>query len=109
MQPESLKSWCLLWAADTLTLVHRVRLYCKGADSMIYARLAAEQEAEQASQPHLAEMAREGLRTLCLGQRDISDREFQVSLVQEQFFFALKHAVWAAVQQAYKPCSVQWP
>ncbi|DBB09563.1 hypothetical protein WJX82_007159 [Trebouxia sp. C0006] len=56
----------------------RVRLYCKGADSMIYARLAPEQEVEQASQPHLAEMAREGLRTLCLGQRDITDREFQV-------------------------------
>jgi len=59
-------------------LVCRVRLYCKGADSMIYARLAPEQEVEQASQPHLAEMAREGLRTLCLGQRDITDREFQV-------------------------------
>jgi len=47
---------------------------------MIYARLAPEQEVEQASQPHLAEMAREGLRTLCLGQRDITDREFQVCL-----------------------------
>lgn len=58
----------------------RVRLYCKGADCMIYARLAPEQEVEQASQPHLAEMAREGLRTLCLGQRDITDREYQVSL-----------------------------
>lgn len=46
---------------------------------MIYARLAPDQEVEQASQPHLAEMAREGLRTLCLGQRDIGDREFQVS------------------------------
>ncbi len=46
---------------------------------MIYARLALEQEVEQASQPHLAEMAREGLRTLCLGQRDITDREYQVS------------------------------
>ena len=62
-------------------LVCRVRLYCKGADSMIYARLAPEQEVEQASQPHLAEMAREGLRTLCLGQRDITDREFQVFLL----------------------------
>ena len=62
-----------------LLLLCRVRLYCKGADSMIYARLAPNQAAEQASQPHLAEMAREGLRTLCLGQRDISEGEFQVS------------------------------
>ena len=46
---------------------------------MIYARLAPEQAVQQASQPHLAEMAREGLRTLCLGQRDIPDREYQVS------------------------------
>ena len=45
---------------------------------MIYARLAAGQEVEQATQPHLAEMAREGLRTLCLGQRDIPDKEYQV-------------------------------
>lgn len=46
---------------------------------MIYARLAPQQAVEQGSQPHLAEMAGEGLRTLCLGQRDIPDREYQVS------------------------------
>ncbi|KAL3133539.1 Phospholipid-transporting ATPase ID [Trebouxia sp. C0009 RCD-2024] len=56
----------------------RVRLYSKGADSMIYARLAPQQAVEQGSQPHLAEMAGEGLRTLCLGQRDIPDREYQI-------------------------------
>ena len=56
----------------------RVRLYCKGADSMIYARLAPGQAVEQASQPHLADMARQGLRTLCLGQRDIPDKEYQL-------------------------------
>ena len=59
----------------------RVRLYCKGADSMIYARLAPGQAVEQASQPHLADMARQGLRTLCLGQRDIPDKEYQVQFV----------------------------
>ena len=74
---------CCLQFAEGLTDLDcctcRVRLYCKGADSMIYARLAPGQAVQQASQPHLAEMAREGLRTLCMGQRDVPDKEYQVS------------------------------
>lgn len=56
----------------------RIRLYCKGADSMIYARLLPDQEVADRSQPHLADMARVGLRTLCLAQKDIPDIAYQV-------------------------------
>ncbi|KAK9820083.1 hypothetical protein WJX72_005942 [[Myrmecia] bisecta] len=54
-----------------------VRLYCKGADSMIYARLAPGQQVSEATQPHLAEMARGGFRTLCIAQRDIGAEEYR--------------------------------
>ncbi|KAK9868497.1 hypothetical protein WJX84_001581 [Apatococcus fuscideae] len=55
----------------------RVRLYCKGADNVIYSRLAKGQLLEQYTQPHLAEMSRAGLRTLCIAQRDISPEEYE--------------------------------
>ncbi len=59
----------------------RVRLYCKGADNVIYSRLAKGQLLEQYTQPHLAEMSRAGLRTLCIAQRDISPEEYEVQTV----------------------------
>ena len=56
----------------------RVRLYCKGADNIIYGLLAPGQALEQPTQPHLAEMARSGLRTLCIAHRDISAESYEV-------------------------------
>ncbi|KAI9100575.1 hypothetical protein DFS34DRAFT_578556, partial [Phlyctochytrium arcticum] len=48
-------------------------VYCKGADSVIWERLRAEEEemAEVVGH-HLEEFAEEGLRTLCIAQRTIS-------------------------------------
>ena len=45
---------------------------------MIYARLLPNQAVADSSQPHLADMARVGLRTLCLAQKDIPDQDYQV-------------------------------
>jgi phospholipid-transporting ATPase len=46
----------------------RVVLYCKGADSVIYARLRAGQEQADTTLKHLERFAAVGLRTLCLGR-----------------------------------------
>ena len=57
---------------------NRIFLFCKGADSVIYSRLkAAEQpELRQATAEHLEMFAREGLRTLCIAQRELSVEEY---------------------------------
>ena len=56
----------------------RIRLFCKGADNVIYGRLAPGQPLDQSTQPHLAEMARSGFRTLCIAQRDIQPEAYEV-------------------------------
>ncbi|XP_018570788.1 phospholipid-transporting ATPase ID isoform X3 [Anoplophora glabripennis] len=53
-----------------------LRLYCKGADNVIYERLkSGNDEIKQKTQEHLNKFAGEGLRTLCLASRDL-DEEF---------------------------------
>ncbi|GAM89622.1 hypothetical protein ANO11243_076610 [Dothideomycetidae sp. 11243] len=58
---------------------NRIRLYCKGADSIIYSRLRPGEQAElrKATADHLEMFAREGLRTLCIAQRDLTLEEYQ--------------------------------
>lgn len=57
----------------------RIVLYCKGADSVIYARLkrGEQQQLRRETAEHLEMFAREGLRTLCLAQRELSEREYR--------------------------------
>ena len=56
----------------------RIRLYCKGADNVILERLAPnQQELVQETQEHLDKFAMEGLRTLLLGFKDLSQRQFE--------------------------------
>ncbi|KAF2425815.1 phospholipid-translocating ATPase [Tothia fuscella] len=57
----------------------KIILFCKGADSMIYSRLKAGEQAElrKSTAEHLEMFAREGLRTLCIAQREIPEDEFQ--------------------------------
>jgi phospholipid-translocating ATPase len=57
----------------------KIMLFCKGADSMIYSRLKAGEQAElrKSTAEHLEMFAREGLRTLCIAQREIPEDEFQ--------------------------------
>jgi len=55
----------------------KIRLYCKGADVVIFERLKAGQdELKIDTQDHLDNFAVDGLRTLCLGTRDLTEQEF---------------------------------
>ena len=57
----------------------RIILFCKGADSMIYSRLKRgdQQELKKSTAEHLEMFAREGLRTLCLARRELSEDEYR--------------------------------
>ncbi|OCK78643.1 phospholipid-translocating P-type ATPase [Lepidopterella palustris CBS 459.81] len=57
----------------------RIMLYCKGADSIIYSRLKKGEQPElrRSTAEHLEMFAREGLRTLCIAQRQLSEEEYQ--------------------------------
>ncbi|KAI5795514.1 hypothetical protein EDC01DRAFT_614606 [Geopyxis carbonaria] len=57
----------------------KIILFCKGADSIIYSRLrkGAQQELRRATAEHLEIFAREGLRTLCIAQKELSEQEYK--------------------------------
>uniref|UniRef100_A0A4W5KKG3 Phospholipid-transporting ATPase n=1 Tax=Hucho hucho TaxID=62062 RepID=A0A4W5KKG3_9TELE len=54
----------------------RIRLYCKGADTVIYERLSPNSRHKEVTQTALDIFANETLRTLCLCYKDISQQEF---------------------------------
>ncbi|KAJ1816443.1 aminophospholipid translocase, partial [Coemansia sp. RSA 2598] len=55
-----------------------IKLYCKGADTVILERLAdTTGGCVPATLRHLEEYATEGLRTLCIAMRDISQQEYE--------------------------------
>ncbi|NXT96325.1 AT8B1 ATPase, partial [Anhinga rufa] len=54
-----------------------IRLYCKGADTVIYERLHPRNLKREATEEALDIFANETLRTLCLCYRDISHDEFE--------------------------------
>jgi phospholipid-translocating ATPase len=58
---------------------NRIILFCKGADSIIYSRLARGEQSElrKTTAEHLEMFAREGLRTLCVAQRELSEEQYQ--------------------------------
>ncbi|XP_004683992.1 PREDICTED: phospholipid-transporting ATPase IC [Condylura cristata] len=53
-----------------------IRLYCKGADTVIYERLHAMNPSMQETQDALDVFASETLRTLCLCYKEIEEKEF---------------------------------
>lgn len=57
----------------------KIILFCKGADSVIYSRLRAGQQKElrQRTAEDLEEFAREGLRTLCIAQKELREEDYQ--------------------------------
>uniref|UniRef100_A0A4W6CSY8 Phospholipid-transporting ATPase n=1 Tax=Lates calcarifer TaxID=8187 RepID=A0A4W6CSY8_LATCA len=55
----------------------RIRLYCKGADTVIYERLSPNSRHKETTQDALDIFANETLRTLCLCYKDISTDEFE--------------------------------
>ncbi|ODQ63352.1 phospholipid-translocating P-type ATPase [Nadsonia fulvescens var. elongata DSM 6958] len=64
---------------STAECAERILLICKGADSIIYERLIpnTQRQLRQQTAQQLQEFANEGLRTLCLAQREISASEYQ--------------------------------
>lgn len=54
----------------------KIRLYCKGADTVILERLAPENPFVSSTMNHLEEFAGEGLRTLCLAMRVVPEHEY---------------------------------
>ncbi|XP_066469343.1 phospholipid-transporting ATPase IC [Tiliqua scincoides] len=54
-----------------------IRLYCKGADTVIYERLHPNNPKRQDTQEALDIFANETLRTLCLCYKEISNEEFE--------------------------------
>ncbi|XP_073476414.1 phospholipid-transporting ATPase IC-like [Aquarana catesbeiana] len=56
----------------------KIRLYCKGADTIIYARLHSNNLIKEPTQKALDAFAEETLRTLCLCYKDISEEEFDI-------------------------------
>ncbi|XP_078483950.1 phospholipid-transporting ATPase ID [Ciona intestinalis] len=58
-----------------------IRLYCKGADSVIYERLGDSREDEDLKNTttlHLDEFAGQGLRTLCLAVKNLDEHTYNV-------------------------------
>ncbi|OJJ50555.1 hypothetical protein ASPZODRAFT_54615 [Penicilliopsis zonata CBS 506.65] len=55
----------------------KIRIYCKGADTVILERLHADNPTVEATLQHLEDYASEGLRTLCLAMREVPEEEFQ--------------------------------
>jgi len=56
----------------------KIILFCKGADSVIYSRLKKGEQKELRAETgkHLEMFAVEGLRTLCIAQRELSEQEY---------------------------------
>ncbi|MBE3044537.1 phospholipid-translocating P-type ATPase [Candidatus Bathyarchaeota archaeon] len=56
----------------------KIVLFCKGADSIIYSRLrkGEQKQLRKTTAEHLEMFAREGLRTLCIAERTLSESEY---------------------------------
>ncbi|XP_028401460.1 phospholipid-transporting ATPase IA-like isoform X1 [Dendronephthya gigantea] len=54
----------------------QIKLYCKGADTVIYERLGTSQLYKDVTLKHLEEFAKDGLRTLCISMAEISQEEY---------------------------------
>lgn len=57
----------------------KIKLFCKGADSVIYSRLKQGEQPElrRTTAEHLEVFAREGLRTLCIAEKEVGRAEYK--------------------------------
>ncbi|KAI0314556.1 calcium transporting ATPase [Amylostereum chailletii] len=55
----------------------KIKLYCKGADTVILERLSPNQPYTEKTLMHLEDYATDGLRTLCIACREMSESEYQ--------------------------------
>ncbi|XP_056417763.1 phospholipid-transporting ATPase IB isoform X7 [Hyla sarda] len=71
-----------------------LRLYCKGADNVIFERLSRESQYMEQTLNHLEQFASEGLRTLCLAYADLDESEYKDWLkIQNEASVVLKDRV----------------
>jgi phospholipid-transporting ATPase len=56
----------------------RIRIYCKGADTVILERLGPNNPFVELTTQHLEDYATEGLRTLCLACREVPEEEYRL-------------------------------
>ncbi|XP_069058332.1 phospholipid-transporting ATPase IB [Pleurodeles waltl] len=54
-----------------------LRLYCKGADNVIFERLSKDSQYMAPTLSHLEQFATEGLRTLCIAYTDLSEASYE--------------------------------
>ncbi|XP_042541439.1 phospholipid-transporting ATPase IB-like [Dipodomys spectabilis] len=59
------------------TPMGQLRLYCKGADAVIYERLSKNSEFVEDTLSHLEYFATNGLRTLCVAYADLTEEEYE--------------------------------
>ncbi|XP_077965720.1 phospholipid-transporting ATPase ID-like isoform X2 [Styela clava] len=64
----------------------QITLFCKGADSVIYERLKADENAEMndLTSEHLEDFATDGLRTLCLAMKKLDPEVYDVWKIRHQ-------------------------
>uniref|UniRef100_A0A672ZL40 Phospholipid-transporting ATPase n=1 Tax=Sphaeramia orbicularis TaxID=375764 RepID=A0A672ZL40_9TELE len=55
----------------------KLRLYCKGADNVIFDRLTEASQYKELTVAHLEQFATEGLRTLCFAYVDLEEEAYQ--------------------------------
>lgn len=55
----------------------KIKLYCKGADTVIYERLAVDSLYKQETMQHLEVLASSGLRTLCCAYADLEEKSYR--------------------------------
>lgn len=68
-----------------------LRLYCKGADNVIFERLSRESQYMEQTLNHLEQFASEGLRTLCIAYTDLDESEYKEWLkIQNETSVVLK-------------------
>ncbi|XP_058545448.1 phospholipid-transporting ATPase IB-like isoform X3 [Neofelis nebulosa] len=60
----------------------KLRLYCKGADTVIYERLSDDSLFVKETLTHLEYFAKEGLRTLCIAYTDLTEKQYQQWLME---------------------------
>lgn len=55
----------------------KIKLYCKGADGVIFSRLRDSNDFEDLTRSHLNSMAGEGFRTLAIAQKEITEEVYK--------------------------------
>lgn len=65
---------------------NKIILFCKGADSIIYSRLKRGEQTDlrRTTAEHLEMFAREGLRTLCIAQKELGEEEYRTWNIEHE-------------------------